>query len=84
MLDTKQGLFPLIWCDENVGVGCVIEKKMEMEKSCGRPGRVASIGRSEPAPQSTNTHVYRKLKHSYKPFLYPELTILIISITRRW
>lgn len=27
-------------------------EEMETEKSCGRPGRVASIGRSEPAPQS--------------------------------
>jgi len=83
MLDKKQGLFPLIWCDENVGVGCVIEKKMEMEKSCGRPGRVASIGRCEPAPQSQqnilNALVYRKHKHSNKPFPYPEHPIFIIS-----
>jgi hypothetical protein len=54
-----------------------------MEKSCGRSARVASIGRSEPAPQSQRTSltpsVYRKHKHSNKPFPYFELLILIIS-----
>jgi hypothetical protein len=54
-----------------------------MEKSCGRSARVASIGRSEPAPQSQRTSltpsVYRKHKHSNKPFPYSELLILIIS-----